>query len=167
MMNPAVKRSIHGFVPIILAAVATYVAFRKKADWKIMLVVAGVSWLLSYILARQATRLITNITDQPPQIDVPVGVGGSVPSGFDAEGWAKLLRDDVYTIFATRNTELYQQVAAMNESQLAAIGNAWNRLFFSEHQESLPQAIEAEWFGFLPFPYPDQIIGRLRKLGFV
>lgn len=170
MIPAETKKAINTLVPLTVAGIAGAVAWKSKARWQVLIVVIIAAYILSLVLSKQALRLISNVTDKPPAVDVPVGVGGAVPNGFDAERWATLLRDDVYTIFAVRNVDLYRQLAGMNESQLAAIGNAFNRLYYAEHNESILQAMDAEQYGNDWFTdvaaNANNIKARLRAIGF-
>lgn len=170
MITAETKKAINTLVPLTVAGIAGAVAWKSKARWQVLIVVILAAYILSLVLSKQALRLVSTITDKPPAVDVPVGVGGSVPIGFDAERWATLLRDDVYTIFKMRDNDLYRQLAGMNESQLAAIGNAFNRLYYAEHQESIVQAMKAEnygndWFNDVA-ANAGNVIARLQAIGF-
>jgi len=146
-MVPQAQKAVNTLVPISAASIAGYIAYRQKADWKMLLIIMIAVYILALVITKQTTKLISGITDKPPAIDIPQAVGGAIPASFDANGWARQIRDDVYTVFALRNHELYASLAAMNESQLVAIYNAWNRLYFYEHKESLVQAMQAEVYG--------------------
>jgi hypothetical protein len=145
MISGEAKKAIHTGVPVIAGSVAGYLAFKKKASWQVLLIVVAAVIILSWVLTRQVTGLINTALDKPKNIDISQAVGGVIPDFFDARGYAKRLRDDLYG-FGFRDGVLYRDLAGMNLSQVAAIDKAWNNEFYVEHKEGLSAAIDADWF---------------------
>lgn len=172
MMSPEAKKAINTFLPITLAGAAGLMAYNKKADWKMLLVVVGIAYVLSLVITKTATKLIQDVANRPDEVTPPpVVIGGGIPAGFNPDSWAAQLRDDVYTIFSTRDKQLYQQLAAMNSSQLVAVANSFNRNYYHEHNETIVQAMKAEaygndWFGTTVASDAANVIARLQALGF-
>lgn len=167
MLSSEAKKGINTFVPIAVAGVAGYTAYRKNVRWQMLLVVVGLAWLLTWVLSRQATKIVTDVADRPKVVPAPQD---GVNTVFDAGTWAAQLRDDLYTVFRFRDSGLYAQLVTMSDAQLTAIGNEFNRRYYSEHKENLVQAMKAEqwgndWFSNVA-ANAQQIINRLQRLGF-
>lgn len=171
MISTATKRSVTAIVPVVLATTAGIISYRQKASWKVIGIVVAVAYVLTFILSKQGLKLVGEITDRPPKITVDPSVGGQLPTGFDGEIWAQRLRNDVYCIVCTRDTGLYNSLVAMNDSQLVAVANAFNKLYYNEHRETIVAAMEAEWYGNGWFnDVPKQaanIISRLKNMNFI
>lgn len=147
MIAPEVKKSINLYVPLLIAGIVGFTAYKRKAKWQTLLIMMVATWLIVWLITRHTVKLVGTLADRPNPINIPTNIGGPLPTNFDANRWAKMLRDDMYTVFSFRDHDLYASVAAMNDSQLAAINNSWNRLYYIEHSETLLEAMRAEMYG--------------------
>lgn len=167
-MNKDLQRSINLFVPLLLAAGAGYMAYRKKVSWQMLLVIFGVTWLVLWLLTRQAVKLIATSENKQAKIPVDTSTGGVLPDNFNATGWVERIKKDIYglNIFG-HDTELWRSLVNLNDSQSIAIGNRWNDLYFSEYNEGLPAAIDDEYMSGDAYKYAKLFNDRLKRLGFV
>ncbi len=143
------KKAINTYVPLAAAGAAGYMAYRRNTGWKILVVVILATWFITWLISRNTLKLAEAAGVKPAEKPIDPQQGGYLPSGFNPDEWAfKLFEDLDGASWATHKLELYSQVMKMNDSQLIAINNAFNRRYYSVHGESLAQMIEDDLFAF-------------------
>lgn len=149
MISAEAKKAVNLYIPILVAIVVGVFAFKRKVGWQMLLLIMVVAWMVTWMLSRNTLKLLNTIEQKPADVIVSPAEGGTIPSNFDAVGYARQLRDDIYSLtgYFWRDHQLYETVAAMNNSKLAAIANAWKDRYFGEHSETLVQAMKAEVYG--------------------
>jgi len=81
----------------------------------------------------------------PDTVQLPPDTQGlSTPSNWNPGTITDALHADLYSVFALRNYQIYDDTAALSNSQLVAVHNDWNKRYFNEEKETLRQAIDAE-----------------------
>lgn len=149
MISAEAKQAINTYVPLAAAGTAGYIAYKRGTGWKVLLVVIAAAWLLTWLISRNTLKLTEAASIKPGIVPINQQQTGYVPNGFNADEWAaKLFNDLDGASWGAHKLELYSQVMNMNDSQLIMINNAFNRRYFSVHEESLAQMIEGDFFAF-------------------
>lgn len=152
------KRQLDILLPTLLAAIAGIYAFRKKgADYRILLTAVLGTFLVSYIIVTQVTKMI--YASGPSAVPVPAGA-----ENYNGLPFAQKLRDDCYDWFSMRDYSLYEDFLKLTDGQVIQVYNAFNKNFFAEHNETLSQAIAAENFGWTYGGLQTSVLSRLQGL---
>lgn len=166
-ISPEVQSLINTLLPLTVAGIVGYTAYRKKVRWEAIVLLALASGVFLRIIMGTVFNAVNTIADKPAPVEVPQG---TLPANFDGKVWADRLHKDIYSgLFTARDHDLYRLLAEMNNGQLAAIGNAWSTYHFGKDKETLSKAISGEWFDWL-YPnetvtYAKTIIQRLQSMG--
>ena len=91
-MNYQTKKNIDLVVPAVLAGAAGFYAFRKSGNWKIIVAVVLIVFIVAYIVTTQITKrvYVTKPHDVPPVADYST----SDCADYDGTSLAKLIKDD-------------------------------------------------------------------------
>lgn len=150
MIDSSTKKVVKTYVPLGVAGTAAYVAFDKKASWQVILIVAAIAGVFSYILTHSTINIIEANKVKPKTKTIDQNITGFIPPSFSPGHWVERIKKDVYApwyFIQFRDTNLYRELSAMNDSQLLAISNAWLQKYYSEYNEQVYEAIDAELIG--------------------
>lgn len=139
-MNYQTKRTIDNAVPAVLAGVAGFIAFKKGANWKIVVAAIVIVFIVAYIVTTQVTK---NLYVNKPK-DVPLVKDYSTDDckDYDGTSLAKLIKDDydpgfLGSIFHTGSAATYNQVLSLSNCQLIRLYNYWNQNYYAETGKTL------------------------------
>jgi len=114
----------------------------------------------------------TTLTDLPTEgLNASTGNGGVNLSGVqvstnDLIQMAADMHEDINCIFCTRNSALYERVAALSDTDLGRLYNMYNTKYQAQDKETMLQALQGELTGAFSTTFAGNvksIISRLEK----
>jgi hypothetical protein len=136
-LTKTVKSTVDFSSAAVAAGIVAYVMFGKTKDYRVILIGAGIAFLLVYIVVSKITKAV--IAQGPAQ--VPTGGGCDT---YDP----KALIDSIYTdctcTFCTRDRTLYDTLLGLSDCQIRTAYNYWNANYYSQVNKSLPIMIAAQ-----------------------
>ena len=130
------KKSIDLLTPVLIMGVAGFYAYRKTKNWQMIALVLVAAYLLGYIVTSQITRRI--YLSGP----APVPTGGGCAS-YDPSLICVEAHKDIYS-WGFRDLSPYKKMLILADCQLISVYNYWNKVYYREDRETLPQAISNE-----------------------
>lgn len=118
--------------------------------------------LFIYIMGRRSIK-----KQAPKDVKLPADTQGvNVPKNWNPGPFTDALEQEIYG-HGLRDAQPYNDVLALSNSQLAAIHNDWNKRYYTEDNETLRTAIEAEktTWNYSWTTASGAVIERLKSLG--
>lgn len=161
MLTLQTKKRIDLVVPTLAAFAAAAYAFKKgRSDWRTMIVVLLGVFIVAYIVTTQVTKTI--YSQGPPQLPV-----GKDAQSYDGLPMATRVFNDTDCFWCFRDVQLYKDILALTDGQLLQVENSWRSNFHSKNNESMREAINAEFSSWSAEFYPlrDALNNRFDSLG--
>lgn len=140
-MNYQTKRTIDNAVPAVLAGVAGFIAFKKGANWKIVVAAIVIVFVVAYIVTTQVTKNL--YTTKPHDVPLVNDYSTDDCKDYDGTSLARLIKDDYEppglfgTFFHAGSEATYDQVLALSNCQLIRLYNYWNQNYYSQTGKTL------------------------------
>lgn len=135
--------------------------FSKNWKWIIGVIVGLI--ILYYIY-----KAIKKSGAKPHQASFGSDTVGDVISPQDQDklkALAENIREDIYCVWCTRDTELYDDLSLLGNNHLVAINNMYNQMFELQDEETFYQALNNETFWGDTDGKVEAIKDRMRGLG--
>lgn len=183
--SKSTKRGIDYSIPSLAAFGAVWFFITKSKDRNIafILLVLVLVFVFTYAITTQVTKQIYEASKKK-NVDVPLDnvkvvtepdgsskIVGSV-SAENISQITKALRDDIYdTPWTGHDDNVWWKTSLLSDSDMGAVYNHWNKEYYSEHGESLVEAIKAEVFlsGFFggsgAYIFKETVLAKLAKIG--
>lgn len=167
-MNQELKKNINLLVPVIASGGAGLLLYRrgKSAQWLIAGVV--ITFLIVWLVTRQVTKTIENITESPDHVNVDPDAAGTIDQNFDPRPYTNQLKDDIYAAWwVIRDGAIYATILQLSNANLVKIYNDWNERYYALDKETMIQAMQGETYGNFNATAHNaaSIISRLKGMG--
>lgn len=167
-LDRSTKKAIDLTAPVLLTGIAVFYSMKRTKDWRYLVAIGLISFIILYVLITQATKLLITVAERPDHVNVPPDASGGIDSAFDASPWVENLHDDLYKSWFsafTRNTSLYENMSKLSNANLVKIYNLWNDRYFDEEKETIVAAIDRDYFYGAAFNYAKNVNDRLKGMG--
>ena len=138
MLTPSTRSAINLGVPVVLTGITAFMLVKAGKQWKFVLIVCGIVFLVSWIVSQQITKVVAS------QGPAPVPTGGGCDT-YDP----KALTDSIYadlnsSWYTSRNDAPYNTLLGLSDCQVRTVYNYWNANYFGSFGNlTLPAAIAA------------------------
>lgn len=150
MISSNTETSLKRFVPLLAFTLAGWWTYKKRENIQESLLFGAIVAVLAYLAVGPIVSSVVSLSARPDAGNYNLN---NIPQGWEPSDIARELRDDVYETTINRNNsteslDLYQRLASLSDDQLVMVYNYWRSKFYSEHNETMVQAMGKEFYGF-------------------